>query len=135
MFHLQCHFKRAQSTLSKPNCDFTRCGDVNITGDDKICTNCYNAHLGILHEMELLSTNEELKTLVENPSQCISAGGRYSDYVSQALQEVMVKVNILLRNVALLFPEVYRLFINEALQRALVGHTSLDESGIMPRRC
>jgi len=91
--------------------------------------------LGILHEMELLSTNEELKTLVENPSQCIPAGGRYSDYVSQALQEVMVKVNILLRNVALLFPEVYRLFINEALQRALVGHTSLDESDIMPRRC
>ena len=114
--------------------DFTRCGDVdvNITGDDKICTNCYNAHLGILHEMELLSTNEEL---VENPSQCIPAGGRYSDYVSQVLQEVMVKVNILLRNVALLFPEVYRLFINEALQRALVGHTSLDESDIMPRRC
>jgi len=103
--------------------DFTRCGDVDVynTGDDKICTNCYNAHLGILHEMELLSTNEELKTLVENPSQCIPAGRRYSDYVSQALQEVMVKVNILLRNVALLFPEVYRLFINEALQRALVG--------------
>jgi len=57
---------------------FTRCGDVdvNITGDHKICTNCYNAHLGILHELELLSIDEELKTLVENPSQCIPAGGR-----------------------------------------------------------
>ena len=46
-----------------------------------ICINCYNAHLGILYELELLSTDEELKTLVENPSQCIPAGGRYSDYV------------------------------------------------------
>jgi len=89
--------------------------------------------------LELLSTDEELKTLVENTSQCIPAGGRYSDYVSQALQEVMVKVgNVLLRSLAVLFPEVYRLFINEALQRALVGHMSLDESDIMqemPRRC
>jgi len=32
--------------------------------------------LGILHELELLSTDEELKTLVENPRQCIPAEGR-----------------------------------------------------------
>ena len=83
---------RTNPTVIKQH--FTRCGDVdvNITGDDKICTNCYNAHLGILHELELLSTDEELKTLVENPSQCIPAGGRYSDYVSQVLQEVRVRV-------------------------------------------
>ena len=55
---------------------FSRCGDIDIciTDKDTICTNCYNAHLQILHECKETSTDDELKALLENST---SVGNKY----------------------------------------------------------
>ena len=55
---------------------FSRCGDIDICISDKdtICTNCYNAHLQILHECKETSTDDELKALLENST---SVGNKY----------------------------------------------------------
>ena len=117
---------------------FSRCGDIDIciTGKDTIRTNCYNAHLQILQESEETSTDDELKALLQNS---IPVEDKYPRYIAQAVQEVLTKVGIvLLKSLAVLLPEVYQLFVNEALNRAAQLGLDQSESVVkqeMPKQC
>lgn len=66
-------------------------------------------------------------------------GDKYPSYIAQALQEVLAKVGIvLLKNLAVLLPEVYQLFTSEALNRAAQLGLEQSESVVtqeMPKRC
>ena len=117
---------------------FSRCGDIDIciTDKDTICTNCYNAHLQILHESQETSTDDELNALLQNS---IPGEDKYPSYIAQALQEVLAKVgSVLLKNLAVLLPEVYHLFVSEALNRAVQLGLDQSESDVkqdMPKQC
>ena len=117
---------------------FSRCGDIDIciTDEDTICTNCYNAHLQILHESQETSTDDELNALLQNST---PGEDKYPSYIAQALQKVLAKVgNVLLKNLAVLLPEVYQLFVTEALNRAVQLGLDQSESVVkhdMPKQC
>ena len=92
---------------------FSTCGDVDIhiTDEDLICTNCYNTHLDILHESEWTSSDVELKALLQNS---VPVEGNYPDHIAQALQVIANVGSVLMKNMAVLPPEVYQFFIHEA---------------------
>ena len=110
--------------------------DIHIRDEDIICTNCYNAHLQILHESNETSTDAELKALLQHS---VLSGKKHADHIAQALNEVLTNVgSVLLKDLAVLLPEVYDFFVNQAVMRASQLGLSQSESHVkqdMPKRC
>ena len=83
--------------------------DIPITENDYICTSCYNFHLLIVQNAESQSTDSELKELLSSQQLWNES---YPPHIAVALKEVINRVGaVLLRNLAVLFPDVYRCFL------------------------
>ena len=96
------------------NLYFSRCGDmdITITEDGYVCN---NGHLTISRESEGTSSDEELQELLETSGQHAPVGGAgpHSHYITADIEAVVKKLgSVLMRNLAVLFPEVYTLFLS-----------------------
>ena len=75
--------------------------DAQITEDDFICTACCNHHLFIMHNTKCRSTDEELKTQIQQ-----TPDGCTQPHITAALKLIIIKLgNVLFRKLAVLFPK------------------------------
>lgn len=108
--------------------------DMQLTPTDKICTNCYNTHLAIVHDIHQCSLDSDLSALL-NQLKAAGAESKDKPHIHHAIQHVLLAVgNVLTQKLAVLFPEVYSAFLKEALKHS----TNITEAELrdeMPRRC
>jgi hypothetical protein len=105
--------------------------DINITENDYVCTACYNHHLRIAQDAESTSTNEELKQLLSSPRSPAQWGESCTPHITVAMNGIITRLgDVLLKKLAVLFPDVYRCFLQLVMQEANAASTSLSESQI-----
>ena len=107
---------------------FSQHGDVDfeLTENDSICTNCYNAHLEILRDSQKTSHDHELGALLDSSMVPV---GQFTEYMRYALTEATRKLGyILLKKLAILLTELYQLFVKEGRKRASEMDLDLSES-------
>ena len=102
--------------------------DINITEQEYVCSSCYNHHLAINRCAISSSTDDELRKLLT--SQHVPPPWAES-YTGNALRGIISKLgNILIKRLAVLFPEVYRCFIRLVIQEANASGITLSESQV-----
>ena len=83
--------------------------DINITENDYVCTTCYNHHLSIVQSAENTSIDKELKQLLSSPHTPAQWSEPYTSHITVVLNGIITRVgDVLLKNLAVLFPDVYR---------------------------
>ena len=85
--------------------------DVHTTDKDYICTTCYNFQLLIIQDTESRSTDSELEELLSSQQLPALWSDSYPPYITAALKEIIRKLGeMLLKSLAVLFPDVYKYF-------------------------
>lgn len=114
------------------NCDI----DLQILPGDFICTQCYNAHLYILHQGLHMSHDRDLEELVKNYPKPKADGNERENSIEMAAHHVIRAVgNVLIRKLAVLFPDVYTTFIMEMMKALKLPKDEMDTlRSEMPRK-
>ena len=89
-----------------------------IQSQDRVCLTCYKSHLEILKENKAISTDSDLKQLIDTYCQqihCVEKIRTPQDVINIAMAKTVVTVgNVLLENRAMLLPIIHSMFTNYA---------------------
>lgn len=89
-----------------------------IQSQDRVCLTCYKSHLEILKENKAISTDSDLKQLIDTYCQQIHCAEKIrtpQDVINIAMAKTVVTVgNVLLENRAMLLPSIHSMFTNYA---------------------
>ena len=103
--------------------------DIDISEKDYICTNCYNHQLTIVQSTESTSTDQELKQLLTSQHSPALWAESYTQHITLALNQIITRLgDVLIKKLAVLFPDVFRCFMHLVILEANKAGITLTES-------